>query len=178
MQAAHEFLPAPSIHITGASGQAIGHNVPRHDHRRNSWSSSGATDTPITPYPVNVNPSTNIMGEGLDMNGAGTCSDQRDELGKYVERLLLSGPRVPSPIPGAFMTGTIKTMSEALANPTNTTNVYIRGLPPDTDDDKLYEMTCRFGNVISHKAIMDTEHGTCKGYIHLSLYVFKPDHNH
>jgi RNA recognition motif-containing protein len=55
------------------------------------------------------------------------------------------------------------TIAHTLANPTNTTNVYIRGLPPDTDDDKLYEMTSRFGKVISHKAIMDTEHGTCKG---------------
>ncbi|RPA76704.1 hypothetical protein BJ508DRAFT_417479 [Ascobolus immersus RN42] len=44
------------------------------------------------------------------------------------------------------------------------TNVYIRGLSAEMDDDKLYEMTACYGNVISHKAIMDTENGGCKGY--------------
>lgn len=156
----HEF--PPSIHITGANGQAPTLAVPRLDHRRNSWSSSGATDSPITPYPTNIEPSTNILANGYEPQSAVT-DDQANDLSKYVETLLLQGPPVPNPIPGSFMSGPLKTLSQTLENPTNTTNVYIRGLPPDTDDDKLYEMTCRFGNVVSHKAIMDTEHGTCKG---------------
>jgi hypothetical protein len=86
----------------------------------------------------------------------------KDSVGKTVESLLLSGPPLPRPIPAVYAPG-VTTLAHPLDNPTNTTNVYIRGLPPDTDDEKLYEMTCRFGTVISHKAIMDTEHGTCKG---------------
>lgn len=52
------------------------------------------------------------------------------------------------------------------------TNVYIRGLSAEMDDDKLFEMTACYGNVISHKAIMDTENGGCKGYVFLDYFCF------
>jgi len=130
--------------------------VPGLDHRRNSWSSSGATDTPTTPFPVTVDLVPAIAGE------AGVIDDRAKDMGKAIETLVLNGPPLPRPIPASYPPSA-PIVSNPLDNPTNTTNVYIRGLPPDTDDDKLYEMTCRFGAVVSHKAIMDTEHGTCKG---------------
>jgi hypothetical protein len=138
--------------------------VPCLDHRRNSWSSSGATDTPATPFPSNVDPAPAIVGE------SGITENRGKDIG--LEQLLLAGPPLPRPIPAVYASGAI-TLAQTLDNPTNTTNVYIRGLPPDTDDDKLYEMTCRFGAVVSHKAIMDTEHGTCKGYV-LSITCIYP----
>jgi hypothetical protein len=155
LAAGHDFIPTsppqPSYHHHN-------HHVPGLDHRRNSWSSSGATDTPTTPFPTNVDPVPVIMGDG----GAVEVGGKDGSVGKTVESLLLSGPPLPRPIPAMYASGT-PTLAQTLDNPTNTTNVYIRGLPPDTDDDKLYEMTSRFGKVVSHKAIMDTEHGTCKG---------------
>ena len=137
-------------------------HVPGLDNRRNSWSSSGATDTPTTPFSTNVDPVPAIVGE--PQVGAPPAEDREaKELSKHVESMLLSGPPVPPPITAVYAP-CVATLAQTLDNPTNTTNVYIRGLPPDTDDDKLYEMTCRFGTVVSHKAIMDTEHGTCKGF--------------
>lgn len=169
LQPGNDFLASSVPHTGSSNSQPIAHGNHRLENRRNSWSSSGATDTPNASYPLKTEHSAPIMGDGPDTQPS-AADDQGNELGKYVESLLLSGPRVPSPIPGAFMSGAVKTLSQTLENPTHTTNVYIRGLPPDTDDDKLYEMTCRFGNVISHKAIMDTEHGTCKGYVLVNIF--------
>lgn len=155
--------------------QAMAPNmVPDLDRRRNSWSSSGASESPATPFmpsahvdasPVIVGGDhhANYMGaSGADV--ANTYGPQATAQGrKRVESLILAGPPLPHPIPAVFSPDSPKTMGESLENPSYTTNVYIRGLPPDTDDEKLFEMTCRFGGIISHKAIMDTEHGTCKG---------------
>lgn len=155
----HEFLP-PSPPQVSYHGQNHNHRVPSLDHRRNSWSSSGATDTPTTPFPTNVDPVPTIVGD--QMSNTGLIHDHGKNHGKTIESLLLAGPPLPAPIQPMYAP-VASSLAQTLDNPTNTTNVYIRGLPPDTDDDKLYEMTCRFGSVVSHKAIMDTEHSTCKG---------------
>lgn len=49
-------------------------------------------------------------------------------------------------------------------NPTNTTNVYIRGLPVNTTDKALRELCEPFGTISSSKAILDPKEGYCKGY--------------
>lgn len=152
----YPMIPLGPEYLPPSPPQPHAHQIPTLDHRRNSWSSSGATDTPTTPYSASVDPVPAILGD----------SGLESEVGKEVQAMLLSGPPLPPPMPAVYAP-TITTLAAPLDNPTNTTNVYIRGLPPDTDDDKLYEMTCRFGPVISHKAIMDTEHGTCKGYEYL-----------
>ncbi|KAF8534307.1 hypothetical protein BDD12DRAFT_756961 [Trichophaea hybrida] len=154
----HQILPPtpPQVPYHNHAHQPY---APSLDHRRNSWSSSGATDTPTTPFATHVDPVPTIAPEQQ-----GLLEDRiRTDIGKHVESLLLSGPPLPRPIPAIFVAG-VASLAQTLDNPTNTTNVYIRGLPPDTNDDRLYEMTCRFGSLVSHKAIMDAEHGTCKGY--------------
>lgn len=158
----HQPSPGTSYHNHGHQPQ-----VPSLDHRRGSCSSSGATDTPSTPFSTNVDPVPTIVGEQQ-----GIIEDHKNRaICNHVESLLLSGPPLPQPISPIFAPG-VASLAQTLDNPTNTTNVYIRGLPPDTNDDKLYEMTCRFGTVVSHKAIIDTEHGTCKGCVDSSLVNF------
>ncbi|CAG8677059.1 11675_t:CDS:2, partial [Racocetra fulgida] len=69
-------------------------------------------------------------------------------------------------------------------NPTKTTNIYIRGLPPTTTDESLHKMCSinlwiiivlniflffkttikRYGAITSSKAIIDQKQGDCKGY--------------
>lgn len=44
------------------------------------------------------------------------------------------------------------------------TNLYIRGLDPDTSDSDLYAMCNRFGTIVSTKAILDKSTNKCKGY--------------
>lgn len=160
--------PTPPHMAYNGNVQVMAPNVvPDLDQRRNSWSSSGASESPATPFmpSVHVDASPVIVGGDPHTNyvGASNGDGGHTYSRKRVESLILAGPPLPHPIPAVFSSDSAKTMGESLENPTFTTNVYIRGLPPDTDDDKLYEMTCRFGGIISHKAIMDTEHGTCKG---------------
>ncbi|CAL2037949.1 unnamed protein product [Caenorhabditis brenneri] len=51
----------------------------------------------------------------------------------------------------------------ASATPSST-NLYIRGLAPNTNDDTLREMCSKYGNIASTKAIMDKSTNNCKGY--------------
>lgn len=44
------------------------------------------------------------------------------------------------------------------------TNLYIRGLSPDTTDDELMQMCQQHGKIISTKAIIDKATNQCKGY--------------
>ncbi|KAK8382572.1 hypothetical protein O3P69_015428 [Scylla paramamosain] len=44
------------------------------------------------------------------------------------------------------------------------TNLYIRGLSPETTDKDLVEMCKKYGNIISTKAILDKNTNKCKGY--------------
>lgn len=46
----------------------------------------------------------------------------------------------------------------------SSTNLYIRGLAPETTDDKLQSMCERYGKIVSTKAIMDKQTNLCKGY--------------
>ncbi|CBK55603.1 RRM domain-containing protein [Caenorhabditis elegans] len=48
--------------------------------------------------------------------------------------------------------------------PFHGTNLYIRGLMPNTNDDLLREMCSKYGNIASTKAIMDKATNNCKGY--------------
>lgn len=44
------------------------------------------------------------------------------------------------------------------------TNLYIRGLSPNTTDKNLYELCSPFGKIVSTKAIIDKTTNNCKGY--------------
>ncbi|KAG9511307.1 Protein alan shepard [Fragariocoptes setiger] len=48
--------------------------------------------------------------------------------------------------------------------PLSKTNVFIRGLPPATNDDDLYEMCQKLGTIVSSKSITDRLTNECKGY--------------
>ncbi len=59
----------------------------------------------------------------------------------------------------------MKPLDRSLENPNGVTNVYVRGLLPDTNDEILHKLASRFGEIVSSKAIIDLNTGTCKGYV-------------
>lgn len=73
-------------------------------------------------------------------------------------------PKIPRAIPAihSFNDGR-GTLDKILDNPNSVTNVYIRGLPPDTTDDMLKQYGARFGDIESAKSIIDHPTHTCKG---------------
>ncbi|KAI9679425.1 MAG: hypothetical protein M1817_005447 [Caeruleum heppii] len=78
---------------------------------------------------------------------------------------LLPGPPIPPAVTALFnKLNPRKSLDECFSNPTGTTNVYIRGLRPETTDPMLLAYAQRFGRVMSSKSIIDSTNNMCKGY--------------
>lgn len=74
-------------------------------------------------------------------------------------------PAIPEPVPARHSgpDGGRGSLDKILDNRDGTTNVYVRGLQPDTTDELLGLYGLRFGPIVSQKAIIDHSNGTCKG---------------
>lgn len=72
-------------------------------------------------------------------------------------------PDVPPAIPSVYPDPAYSNINNCIYNPKGTTNVYIRGLRPETTDDDLLHMVRHYGATVSTKAIIDTQTKLCKG---------------
>ena len=74
-------------------------------------------------------------------------------------------PAIPPPVPAVHSgpDGGRGTLDKILDNRNGTTNVYIRGLQPNTTDEMLGGYGARFGPIVSQKAIIEMSNNTCKG---------------
>ena len=72
---------------------------------------------------------------------------------------------IPPPIPSVYPDPAYSNINNCIYNPKGTTNVYIRGLRPETSDEDLYNMVRQYGTLISTKAIIDTQTKLCKGQV-------------
>lgn len=73
-------------------------------------------------------------------------------------------PIIPVAVPAKMTKDSGRgTFDKILDNEHGTTNVYIRGLWPNTTDEKLHGYGARFGDIVSCKAIIDLNNGYCKG---------------
>ena len=79
------------------------------------------------------------------------------------ESTAVVNPDIPPPIPSIYPDPTYSNINNCLYNPKGTTNVYIRGLRPETTDEDLLHMVRGYGVIISTKAIIDTQTNSCKG---------------
>ncbi|CCG81240.2 Sporulation-specific protein 5 [Taphrina deformans PYCC 5710] len=92
-------------------------------------------------------------------------SKQAKVLSMDTLKKLNAGGLIPPPVPSLFVGPSIEeALEQSLYNPNQTTNVYIRGLPPDTTDETLLAICERFGTISSSKAIVDIQTGLCKGF--------------
>ena len=76
-----------------------------------------------------------------------------------------SNPDIPPPVPSLYPDPAYNNINNCIYNPKGTTNVYIRGLRPETTDEDLLRMVRHYGEIISTKAIIDTQTKMCKGYM-------------
>ncbi|KAF1810374.1 hypothetical protein P152DRAFT_401169 [Eremomyces bilateralis CBS 781.70] len=144
--------------------------------RRESISSNDQ-DVPPTPVPygagsgqvavfdrstpnVALTPSpTNLLAFNLVTPVKQTAPVQ---LPLHLQLLLNKEPTIPRAIPAP--SSPVKPLDRALENKNGETNVYIRGLHPETTDDMLYAYGARFGEIQSSKAIIDMKSNQCKGF--------------
>lgn len=88
---------------------------------------------------------------------------QRDhsEVSPHIRSLIAREPAIPHAIPAP--SSPLKPLDRALENQRGETNVYIRGLLPETTDEMLEAWGARFGDIKSSKSIIDHITGQCKG---------------
>nr|POE72158.1 sporulation-specific protein 5 [Quercus suber] len=89
-----------------------------------------------------------------------------------IKLLLAREPAIPRAIPAP--SSPLKPLDRALENQRGETNVYIRGLLPETTDAQLEDWGSRFGDIKSSKSIIDLNTGLCKGYVIPILMICDP----
>lgn len=152
--------------------------------RRDSISSNG-NDQPATPSYASVHgygqggvavhrspsaiwthstPSPNSM---IGPYGMPTVKQpEQSDVSPRIKLLVTSEPSIPRAIPAP--SSPLKPLDRALENQRGETNVYIRGLLPETTDEMLEAWGTRFGDIKSSKSIIDMNTGLCKGYVVLT----------
>lgn len=83
------------------------------------------------------------------------------DISPQLKLLITREPAIPHAIPAP--SSPVKALDRALENQRGETNVYIRGLLPETTDAMLEAWGSRFGDIKSSKSIIDMNNGLCKG---------------
>jgi hypothetical protein len=78
-----------------------------------------------------------------------------------LQLLVQQDPQIPRAIPAP--SSPMKPLDRCLENKNGETNVYIRGLLPETTDEMLFSWGSRFGDIQSSKSIIDLKTNLCKG---------------
>jgi hypothetical protein len=163
---------------TPTTGGATG-EVPTLITPRRGSISSNENDQPTTPsyagYPythagvaINRSPSgvfshttpspTSMMGPyGMPV----AKQLEQTDVSPRIKLLVTRDPPIPRAIPAP--SSPLKPLDRALENQRGETNVYIRGLLPETTDEMLEIWGTRFGDIKSSKSIIDLNTGLCKG---------------
>jgi hypothetical protein len=134
-----EHIPATPFHPYGYSGVAILDRSPSGVYTSNTTPSPSSYQQ-YGPLPKNyVNPPIPLQ----------------------LQILLKQEPEIPRAIPAP--SSPAKPLDRCLENKNGETNVYIRGLLPETTDEMLHAWGARFGDIASSKSIIDHKNGLCKG---------------
>ena len=86
---------------------------------------------------------------------------EQSDVSPRIKLLISREPPIPRAIPAP--SSPLKPLDRALENQRGETNVYIRGLLPETTDEMLEQWGTRFGDIKSSKSIIDLNTGLCKG---------------
>ena len=152
--------------------------------RRSSLSSNEGSPGPHTPFNFGVFPSS-VYGYPTFNNGLSPWAEPspiqlaqnfpfeqiwRTRDGGYecvdYYSITRQKPAIPVAVPAKLTKDSGRgTFDKILDNEHGTTNVYVRGLHPDTTDEKLEGYGGRFGDILRCKAIIDLNTGGCKGYV-------------
>lgn len=150
--------------------------------RRDSISSN-ENDIPGTPYTsaglYRYGASTAIMDRSPNGLYTSSATPSPSQLAQYgvqlvnpkqasistispqLAALLQKDPPMPRAIPAP--SSPLKPLDRSLENKTGETNVYIRGLLPETTDEMLHAWGKRFGDIQSSKSIIELKSNLCKG---------------
>lgn len=145
--------------------------------RRDSISSN-EIDTPGTPYTNAYHGGVTIMDRSPSAVYMHSATPSPSQLALPYS-MPMSKPSPPSTVPASLLailqqeppipraipapSSPVKPLDRSLENIKGETNVYIRGLLPETTDDMLQNWGKRFGDIQSSKSIIEHKTGLCKG---------------
>ena len=152
--------------------------------RRNSQSSNEGSPGPHTPFNYGMFPSSAYAYQTFS-NGLSPWEKPtpiqlarnfpfeqlwrtRENIYELVDYFSITqaNPAIPVAVPAKLTKDSGRgTFDKILDNEHGTTNVYIRGLHPNTTDGMLEAYGHRFGDIKRCKAIIDMSTGGCKGYV-------------
>lgn len=143
--------------------------------RRSSWSSNEeqSPQTPLDVYQQSVlvsgqSPSTwNTTPSPMQTQFQFAKAPNGEYVVKDFWALTQQAPAIPPPVPAIHsgQDGGRGSLDKILDNRNGTTNVYIRGLQPNTTDAMLEGYGRRFGAIASQKAIIEMSTNACKGSV-------------
>lgn len=144
--------------------QQVAQEVPELAPPRRTSLSSNEADSPQTPL------FTSYLGKNYPPGHPDSpfqiCKTRAGAKWENFEAWTSASPAIPEAVPALDSPGGGRgSLEQIMNNPNETTNVYVRGLHPDTTDEMLHAYGQRFGDVVSAKSIIDTATNPpqCKG---------------
>jgi hypothetical protein len=125
---------------------------------------AGATIMDRSPsgvYTSSATPSPSQMAHSYQLMAPVQKQQAMPTLPPHLLALVHQEPPIPRAIPAP--SSPHKPLDRSLENKTGETNVYIRGLLPETTDEMLHGWGRRFGDIQSSKSIIDLKTNLCKG---------------
>ena len=117
--------------------------------------------SPSAVYTNSATPSPSQLAHGYQLMAPVQKQQSMPTLPPHLLALVHQEPPIPRAIPAP--SSPHKPLDRSLENKTGETNVYIRGLLPETTDDMLHTWGKRFGDIQSSKSIIDLKSNLCKG---------------
>ncbi|KAK5709330.1 hypothetical protein LTR17_019901 [Elasticomyces elasticus] len=175
----HDNSPLSTQNWTPTTGTTA--DVPTLITPRRDSISSNENDQPATPSYAGY-PGIGPMGVAINRSPSGVFSHstpsptsmmgpygsliakqpEQSDVSPRIKLLVAREPPIPRAIPAP--SSPLKPLDRALENQRGETNVYIRGLLPETTDAMLENWGQRFGDIKSSKSIIDMTTGLCKGF--------------
>ncbi|KAF2467629.1 uncharacterized protein BDR25DRAFT_395144, partial [Lindgomyces ingoldianus] len=119
--------------------------------------------SPSAVYTNSATPSPSQLTHPYQLVGSLQKQPSMPTLSAQLMNLLQQDPAIPRAIPAP--SSPLKPLDRSLENKTGETNVYIRGLLPETTDEMLHTWGKRFGDIQSSKSIIDLKSNQCKGQV-------------
>jgi hypothetical protein len=117
--------------------------------------------SPSAVYTNSATPSPSSLAHPYQLMAPMAKQQSMPTLPPHLLALVHQEPPIPRAIPAP--SSPHKPLDRSLENKTGETNVYIRGLLPETQDEMLQAWGKRFGDIQSSKSIIDMKSNLCKG---------------
>ncbi|KAF2121129.1 hypothetical protein BDV96DRAFT_204488 [Lophiotrema nucula] len=131
--------------------------------------------SPSAMYTNSATPSPSQLAHPYQLVAPLPKAQAMPTLPPHIMALLNKDPSIPRAIPAP--SSPHKPLDRSLENKTGETNVYIRGLLPETTDEMLHVWGERFGDIQSSKSIIDLKTNLCKGFGFIKYHNFEDAEN-